>query len=177
MKCYFCGKEEKIVPEKRKLWNGKMVNQCVWCCNSLTRGLVIAKEKGYFDPLQNSGKPITGGDSMQVKKGAVGGSNLKASFVEERKITSLKITNEGEYVTYKPRNDGEKETTKLVLGVEYDGITSSDPNKWSMNNKSMNALIDKWGDDTAVWVGKAVEINIAGEKEYRHIVVDEMRTK
>jgi len=187
--CYFCNKSEKIVLQKRTLWNGKQVAQCVWCFKALETGLKIAKERGFYDEkqlqLSISKKPTTSsgevGDgrygTMKVTKGATGGSNLKATFVEEKKIANVKISDEGEYVTYKARKEGEKDSTKLVLGITYDGQSSSDPDRWSMNNKSMNTLIEKWGDDTAVWVGKQVEINLEGVGEYRHIVVDAIRTK
>ena len=173
MKCYFCDKPERIIPEKRKLWNGKLFPQCLHCFKTLETGLKVAKERG-IDVSANS---IRGGDNMKVTKGATGGSNLKAVFVEEKKIANVKIADEGEYVTYQAKKEGEKDSTKLVVGISFDGQKDSDPHRWSMNNKSMNSLINKWGDDTAVWVGKSVEINLAGEGEYRHIVVDEIRTK
>ena len=185
--CYFCHKSERIIPQKWPLKDGRMETQCSMCLVVNEKNLAIFKERGFYDPsrLSVSQKPTTSyGEvgngrygTMKVTKGAVGGSNLKAAFVEERKISSVKIDDEGEYVTYPAKKEGDKESTKLVIGVTYDNQTDSDPNRWSMNNKSMNSLIEKWGDDTAVWVGKSVEINLAGEGDYRHLVVDEIRTK
>ena len=80
-------------------------------------------------------------------------------------------------VTYEPKKDGETASTKLVLGVSYEGQGKEDPQKWSLNNKSRNALIDIWEDDTANWVGKTVEIALSGDGEYKHIIVDTLRTK
>ncbi len=114
---------------------------------------------------------------MKVEKGNIGGNNLKVEFIQERKITSLKITDEGEMVTYEAKKEGDKASTKLVVGVSYEGQGKEDPNRWSLNNKSRNALIDIWGDDTENWVGKTVEITISGDGDYKHIIVDSLRTK
>ena len=114
---------------------------------------------------------------MKVEKGNTGGNTLKVADVVEKKITSLKITDEGEMRTYEAEKEGDKSSTKLVIGVLYEGMTDTDPHQWSMNNKSRNALIDIWGDDTTEWVGKTVEIQLEGTGEYRHITVDSLRTK
>ncbi len=114
---------------------------------------------------------------MKIEKGNTGGKNLKVEFVQERKISSLKITDEGEMITYEAKKDGDKTSTKLVIGVIYEGIRKEDPEKWSLNNKSRNALIDVWGDDTTEWVGKTAEITISGDGEFKHILVDTLRTK
>ena len=114
---------------------------------------------------------------MKVERGSTGGNNLKVEFIEERKITSLKIIDEGDMVTYEAKNPDEKSNTRLVIGVDYEGRNNGDPNRWSLNNKSRNALIDAWGDDTKNWVGKIAEIAVSGDGEYRHITVDTLRTK
>lgn len=114
---------------------------------------------------------------MKVEKGNTGGSNLKVEFVQERKITSLKITDEGEMVTYDAKKEGESPVTKLVIGVLYEGQKDEDPKRWGLNNKSRNALIDIWGDDTENWIGKTAEISISGDGDYKHIIVDTLRTK
>ncbi len=114
---------------------------------------------------------------MKIEKGNTGGNNLKVTDVNEKRITSLKITDEGEMKTYEGEKEGDKSTTKLIIGVEYTDMKTGDPDKWSMNNKSRNALIDIWGDDTEKWVGKTAEISISGEGEFKHIVVDTLRTK
>jgi len=136
------------------------------------RGKKIAQERGLYDPNK-----IRGGDRMKVEKGNTGGNTLKVVDVVDKKLTSLKITDEGEMRTYEAEKEGDKSTTKLVIGISYNGMGDGDPKQWSMNNKSRNALIDIWGDDTANWVNKTVEIQLEGSGEYRHITVDSLRTK
>ena len=114
---------------------------------------------------------------MKVAKGNTGGNNLKVEFIQENKITSLKITDEGEMITYEAKKEGDKASTKLVIGVSYEGKGKEDPERWSLNNKSRNALIDVQGDDTSDWVGKTAEILISGDGDYKHIMVDTLRTK
>jgi len=133
----------------------------------------IAAERGFYDPNRKVG----GGDRMIVKKCATGGNNLNIEHVVTKKITTLKITDEGEMVTYEPQKAGDKPSIKLVIGVNYEGQATDDPQKWAMNNKSRNALIDLWGDDTKSWINKSAEISIAGEGEFKHIIVDALRTK
>jgi len=154
------------------LADGCNVPACGDCFTSVMKGKKLAEERGLYDPNK-----IRGGDRMKVEKGNVGGNNLKVEFIQEKKITSLKITDEGEMVTYEAKKEGEKASTKLVVGVSYEGQGKEDPNRWSLNNKSRNALIDIWGDDTENWVGKVAEITISGDGDYKHIVVDTLRTK
>lgn len=139
----------------------------------IENGRKLAQERGLYDPNKN----VSGGENMKIEKGNTGGKNLKVEFIQERKISSLKITDEGEMITYEAKKDGDKASTKLVIGVIYEGIRKEDPEKWSLNNKSRNALIDVWGDDTAEWVGKTAEITISGDGEFKHILVDTLRTK
>ena len=150
-----------------------MVPACGVCYSMIENGKKLAEERGLYDPS----KIPRGGDSMIVAKGNTGGNNLKVEFIQERKITSLKITDEGQMITYEAKKDGDKASTKLVLGVSYEGQGKEDPEKWSLNNKSRNALIDAWKDDTADWVGKTAEILISGDGDYKHIMVDTLRTK
>lgn len=105
------------------------------------------------------------------------GDTIKVALIEEREISVLKIKDEGTLVTYDPQNEGEKPVEKLVIQVTFDGQSKNDPFKWSMNNKSRNALIDKWGSDTEKWIGKEAEINVNGEGKMKHITVDPIRTK
>lgn len=114
---------------------------------------------------------------MKVERGNTGGNSLKVADVVEKKLTSLTITDEGEMRTYEGEKEEDKSTTKLVIGISYEGQRKGDPDRWSMNNKSRNALIEIFGDDTADWVGKEPEIQLEGTGEYRHIVVDTLRTK
>ncbi len=133
----------------------------------------IAQQRGLYDPNVS----IRGGDRMKVEKGNTGGNSLKVADVMEKKLTKLKITDEGEMKTYEGEKEGDKTTTKLLIGISYEGQTKSDPSQWSMNNKSRNALIDIWGDDTEEWIGKEAEISLSGDGEFKHIVVDTLRTK
>jgi len=149
-----------------------MVPACGNCHAGIIKDRKLAEQRGFYDPNK-----IRGGDSMKVEKGNTGGNTLKVADVVEKKITSLKITDEGVMRTYEGEKEGDKSTTKLVIGVTYDDQREGDPTFWSMNNKSRNALIDIWGDDTADWVGKTAEISISGDGEYKHIVVDTLRTK
>ena len=116
---------------------------------------------------------------MKVTKGAEGGNNLKVDFVTSRRITAVKIADEGEMREYTNTDKDGKEvkSNKLVLKISYDGMGAGDPDTWITNNKSRNALIDAWSDDTAIWVGKIADIQISGDGEYRHITVDTLRTK
>ncbi len=168
--CYFCRKEKKW--KDITLADGCTVPACGECYTMIEKGKKLAEERGLYDPNK-----IRGGDRMKVEKGNTGGNNLKVEFVHEKKITSLKIKDEGEMVTYEAKKEGDSPSTKLVIGVSYHDQSDGDPNKWSMNNKSRNALIDIWGDDTTDWVGKTAEISTSGEGEFRHIVVDTLRTK
>ena len=152
--------------------DGCYVPACGECFAMMESYKKIAQERGLYDPNK-----IRGGDRMKVEKGNTGGNNLKVEFVHEKKITSLKIKDEGEMVTYEAKKEGDSPSTKLVIGVSYTGQKDGDPNKWSMNNKSRNALIDIWGDDTENWIGKTAEISTSGEGEFKHIVVDTLRTK
>lgn len=121
---------------------------------------------------------IHGGEQMKVEQVATGGEFLKASFVKTNKIVELKIMNKDDFerVTFEGK-DGKKSQTKLQAKVIYNNYKpgSDMPNKWTMNGKSQNALIEAWGDDTDNWVGKKIPITIAGEGEMQHILVDSMR--
>jgi len=184
--CYFCSsvldwkntqiKDDFVPPADGytiTLADGCTVPACMTCYHSIGEGRKLAEERGLYDP----NKAVRGGDRMKVEKGNTGGNNLKVEFVEERKLIQLKILDEGRMETYEPQKEGEKSSTKLVCGVSYDGQKTGDPTDWSMNNKSRNALIDIFGDDTAAWVGKEVEITLEGTGEFKHIMVDVLRTK
>ena len=158
-----------------QLADGCDVPACGDCHAIIQNGKKIAEEQGLYDPNKN----VSGGDRMKVEKGATGGNNLKVKHVLEKKLTSLKITDEGEMITYQPK-EGDKNqqpSTKLVIGISYDGMVDGDPDKWSMNNTSRNSLIDIYGDNTEKWIGKEPEIQLEGSGEYRHIVIDTLRTK
>ncbi|MCH9657185.1 hypothetical protein K0U27_00585 [archaeon] len=172
MKCYFCGKEEKIVPSKRKLWNGVMVLQCTWCCNSLTKGLVIARERGFYDANSIGG----GGSMVKVEKDATGGDFLKASYVKEHKISELVLVSGPSFAEFE--KDG-KVTRKLQFKINYEGFSDNKgmPDTWTLNSKSKNTLVDAWGEETDEWLGKKTPISLGGEGEMTHILVDALRIK
>lgn len=169
LQCYFCKSEKPW--KKYILADGCAVPICAVCYPMIETGKKLAQERGHYDPKR------MGGDNMQIEKGNIGGNTLKVADVVEKKLTKLKITNEGEMKTYDAEKAGDKTTAKLVIGIFYEGQKDGDPINWSMNNKSRNALIDVWGDETSKWVGKEAEISISGEGEYKHIVVDVLRTK
>jgi len=169
--CYFCNKNKRW--KDVTLADGCMLPACGDCFAWIVKGRKIAEERGHYDP----NRKIRGGDRMKVEKGNTGGNTLKVADVIEKKITSLKITDEGYMKTYDGEKEGDKSSTKLVIGVSYENKRDGDPTEWSMNNKSRNALIDIWGDDTETWIGKVAEISISGDGEFKHIVVDTLRTK
>lgn len=113
---------------------------------------------------------------MKTAKVSEGGNFLKIKFVKENKITELQITDARtiEEVTF-PGKDGKPDTKKIQCEVSYKDQGKEDPNVWTMNNKSRNALIDAWGDDTDNWVAKTIPITLGGTDEYEHFLVDSMR--
>ena len=168
MTCYFCGTAEKIVPQKRMIWNGQMVLQCVHCFKCLEEGLDIARFDANF---------IRGGESMvKVEKDATGGNFLKAGYVKEHKISELILVSGPEIAEFE--KDG-KVTRKLQFKINYEGFAENKgmPDIWTLNSKSKNTLFDVWGNETDNWLGKKVEIGLGGEGEMTHILVDPLRTK
>jgi len=168
--CYFCRRKKRW--QDIQLADGCYVPACGDCHAGIIKGRKLAEERGFYDANK-----IRGGDRMKVEKGNTGGNTLKVADVVEKKLTKLKITDEGEMKTYEGEKDGDKSTTKLIIGISYEGQKKGDPDRWSMNNKSRNSLIDIYGDDTEDWIGKEPEIQLQGTGEYRHIVIDTLRTK
>ncbi len=103
------------------------------------------------------------------------GNFLTAGFVREKRLTTLRIMDEGQMVKFEQNGKGEVE--KISLGVEYQNMQAGDPTTWTLNNKSRNTLIDIFGSDTSKWVGRIVEIKLEGTGEFEHLMVDTMRTK
>lgn len=174
--CYFCKKNPW---QKIRLADGCMVPACGICHARIIKDRKLAEERGHYDPSKIARIIESGGDRMKVEKGATDGNNLKVAHVLEKKLTKLKITDEGEMITYQPKDGDKNQTasTKLVVGISYEGMQDGDPDRWSMNNTTRNTLIDIYGDDTAKWVDKEPEIQLEGTGEYRHIVIDTLRTK
>lgn len=113
---------------------------------------------------------------MDVDKVATGGDFIKADFVEKHKITEIQITDARtiEFVTFKGK-DGKPDQVKIQCDITYKNQGKEDPSSWTMNNKCRNALIDAWGKDTDKWVNKAIPINLGGDGDMRHLLVDTMR--
>ena len=95
------------------------------------------------------------------------GNYLKGEYVKEKGITKLKITSEAVDVN----GDFGR---KLECEVTYDGQTQESPNKWTLNKRSRNALIDKFGPDTTKWIGNVVPIETSLTEKGRAIYVDEV---
>lgn len=39
--CYFCGGTAKVIPQKQRLYDGRVVRQCVNCFKGMEGGLII----------------------------------------------------------------------------------------------------------------------------------------
>ena len=176
-KCHFCGESPSVTIYHIawvSLWNGTVVFCCGSCYHTITE---FQREQGVNLPHASQGKVAGGERKTKVEKGETGSDNIKVAYVLDKRITNFKIEDEGEIKEYEAKEEGKKPAQRLVIGVSYNGMRAGDPCRWSMNNKSRNALIDLWGDDTKSWVGKTVEIMISGDGEYQHLTVDLMRTK
>ncbi len=64
MKCYFCNKPEKIIPQKRRLWDGRIVPQCIYCFRCMETGLKTVKERVLYDQSKIHTNSVRGGDRM-----------------------------------------------------------------------------------------------------------------
>ncbi len=168
--CYFCN--SKLRWKDIQLADGCYVPACGDCHARVMNGRKLAEARGHYDTNK-----VRGGDRMKIPRGKTGGKNLKVKTVQEMKLTTLKILDEGEMVTYEPQKEGDKASTKLVLGVSYEGQTNDDAQKWAMNDTTRNICIDLWGDDTATWVNKEPDITISGEGDFKYITIDVLRTK
>ena len=61
---------------------------------------------------------------------------------------------------------------KLECKVNYDGFVKGNPYIWTLNKTSRNALIDKYGNDTAKLLNKKIPIETATTDKGRAIYVD-----
>jgi len=137
------------------------------------------KNKPKSETIVRSQSPACGattggdGDTMIVDK--VDSGFLTAKFVHENRLTALTVIGEGEMVSFE--REGGKSIQRIALPIDFGNRRNGDPDKWTLNNKSRNAMIDLFGNDTTKWVGKKVEIKLEGSGEYEHITVDTMRTQ
>ena len=90
---------------------------------------------------------------------------MKGEYVKEKGITHLTITSE-------PKDVDGNFGKKLECEVSYDGFKKDNPNIWTLNKKSRNALIDKLGGNTTKWIGFKVPIETAITEKGRAIYVD-----
>lgn len=102
-------------------------------------------------------------ETVVIKKQV--GDYLNGVFVKEKGISKIKIQTEPIEVT---GVFGEK----LECKISFEGQTEKSPHKWTMNKKSRNILIDKFGNDTMKWVGKIIPIETAQTEKGRAIYVD-----
>ncbi len=111
------------------------------------------------------------------KKSTDSGAYLKPSYVQEQRITELKIVNSGELVEFEDKSG--KRVEKLQCEVVYEGYQKDKdmPYKWTLNQKSENIIIDVWGKNTENWMNKSIPITINGDGDYKHILVDSLRIK
>ena len=110
---------------------------------------------------------------MLVEK--VMGNHITREFIKQNHITTLKVKNKGEMASFE--NKSGEEVKKFALGVEFEGMRRVDPNVWTLNNKSHNALIDILGNEIRDWIDKVVEIRLEGGREITSITVDTTRTR
>jgi len=87
---------------------------------------------------------------------------LKAEDFPKSGIMKVKFEDEG--VIGKQVFDG-KETENFTITV---ALINGDERKWTMNKTSQRAVAEHYGDDSATWVGEAIEIflmdtNVAGK--------------
>lgn len=80
------------------------------------------------------------------------GEYLSGEFCKKNNVTKLKILDEAKEVETEFGR-------KLQCLVQCDDSSKS-TRKWSVNNTSRNALIDRFGTDTASWKGKEIPIEL-----------------
>jgi hypothetical protein len=101
---------------------------------------------------------VIGGEKMTiVQKAVVGGVPfLDKKTVLEKGVKKVKIITEPELVD--TEYEGKKsQKLECVCSTQVDDPAKV---KWQMNNTTRNYYIDKWGNDTAKWVGKEDEIAV-----------------
>ncbi len=61
---------------------------------------------------------------------------------------------------------------KAECRVSYLGQTEDDPKFWTLNKKSRNSLVDKFGTDSTKWMSVKIPIETAPTEKGRAIYVD-----
>ncbi len=175
-----------MVPQIMILADGRNVSQCGFCWELNEKNMAIAKDRGLISRLSiSSKKPTTSSgevgngrfQNMKATKDPIGGDYLKASYVEEHKISEVKIISDVSIAKFK--KDGKPDDEKFQFKITYEGFSENKgmPDTWTLNSKSKNALIDAWGDETDDWKDKPIPLALSGDGEYRHIAVDTLRIK
>ncbi len=85
--------------------------------------------------------------------------------MKERGIEVLIIVTE-------PKEVDGKFGIKPECQVSFQGQTEDDPKFWTLNKKSTNALVDKFGTDSTKWMGVKIPIETAPTEKGRAIYVD-----
>ena len=94
---------------------------------------------------------------MQIKKVQTGGiPYLNKKIVNDNGVKTVTIASIPELVDTEYEG---KKSQKLQCTCDTQVL---DPTQvlWQMNNTTQNFLIDKFGDETEKWVGKAIELAV-----------------
>lgn len=94
---------------------------------------------------------------VQVEKAEVGGTPyLNRKTVNDKGVKKIKIISEAVFV--ETEFEGKKSTRLEALC----STQVADPKqvKWQMNPTSQNYMVDKFGSDSKLWIGKEIEIAV-----------------
>lgn len=81
------------------------------------------------------------------------GEYLNGDFCKKNNVTKIKILTEPDFVD---TEFGEK----LQCMAECNDKAKS-KRKWSINNTSRNSLIELYGKNTKLWIGKEIDLDLA----------------
>jgi len=108
---------------------------------------------------------------MKIDRQAVGSDYLNAKFIQDNKVAEVKLASD----VREESNRFDQNKKQFVVDVTYQGLVKGSPNRWKLGGAAINALIDKFGDDTAKWVDQTIPITVGGEGMYQHVTVDTLR--
>jgi len=108
---------------------------------------------------------------MKIERQQEGSDFINAQFVTDNKLDSVQIVSDVEVSASK----FDEKKTQHVVSINYQGWIKGSPSKWKLPASAINALIDKYGDETSNWVDKKVPITLAGDGQYKHVTVDKLR--